>query len=279
MIPMKFASMGGSGGSSFDPANPGAIGGTTPSTGAFTRLSVAQGTLTDPVTGINLSATWNDAADTFRGLEIDVTDTASAAGSTLIRASVGGESIMSLSRSGVLAASRLGTRQEPTIQIGSQKAGIFTQAGTEGELRFVSATTRDFHFVRGSDGLTQILTIGTAPLSGFSMNQVNIGLLGGVGSGICLNADFQRTFLVAKNNVEATLQLGLDHATTATAQRIQAHGVTTGTGASLTLGGGSGSVAKGDVILDGGNRSVYIASPSATEIRDILISHGLMAAS
>jgi hypothetical protein len=76
----------------------------------------------------------------------------------------------------------------------------------------------------------------------------------------------------------ATWQLGQTHATTATAQRIQAHGVTTGTGANLTLGGGSGSVAKGDVILDGGNRSAYIASPSATEIRDILISHGLMAA-
>jgi hypothetical protein len=76
----------------------------------------------------------------------------------------------------------------------------------------------------------------------------------------------------------ATLQLGTNHATTATAQRIQAHGVTTGTGADLELGGGSGST-KGNVILDGGNRAAYDAAPSTTVIRDILISHGLMAAS
>ncbi len=46
----------------------------------------------------------------------------------------------------------------------------------------------------------------------------------------------------------------------------------------MEIAGGTGSVARGAVTLNGGNRSVYIASPSATEIRDILISHGLMAA-
>lgn len=34
-----------------------------------------------------------------------------------------------------------------------------------------------------------------------------------------------------------------------------------------------------NVMLNGDNRSAYIASPTNTEIRDILISHGLMAAS
>ena len=77
----------------------------------------------------------------------------------------------------------------------------------------------------------------------------------------------------------ATLQLGQNHASTPTAQTFKAHNVTTGTGASLELAGGTGSAARGAVTLNGGNRSAYIASPTATEIRDILISHGLMAAS
>lgn len=45
----------------------------------------------------------------------------------------------------------------------------------------------------------------------------------------------------------ATLQLGADHATTATDQAIKAHNVTTGTGASLTLKNGTGSTAGGAV--------------------------------
>jgi len=45
----------------------------------------------------------------------------------------------------------------------------------------------------------------------------------------------------------ATLTMGKVHATTATDQTIQAHGVTTGTGADLILKGGSGSVASGNV--------------------------------
>ena len=47
----------------------------------------------------------------------------------------------------------------------------------------------------------------------------------------------------------ATLQLGTDHATTATAQTFVSHSVTTGTGANMILGAGTGSVAGGAVIL------------------------------
>ena len=84
--------------------------------------------------------------------------------------------------------------------------------------------------------------------------------------------------LITRGGV-GSLQLGATHATTPTAQTIGAHPVTTGTGADLTLQGGNGSVARGNVILFGGNRAPYDAAPSTTTIRDILISHGLMAAS
>lgn len=45
----------------------------------------------------------------------------------------------------------------------------------------------------------------------------------------------------------ASLQLGLNHATTPTAQTIKAHDVTTGVGAALNLKGGQGSAGSGPV--------------------------------
>lgn len=72
------------------------------------------------------------------------------------------------------------------------------------------------------------------------------------------------------------LQLGLNHATTATDQTIKAHDVTTGVGADIIIAGGDGSTGKGAVILNGGNRVDYIETPGLTEIRDALISHGIM---
>ena len=54
---------------------------------------------------------------------------------------------------------------------------------------------------------------------------------------------------IGRGGAAATLQLGVDHATTPTAQTIKAHNVTTGTGANLVLAGGTGSVAGGAAIL------------------------------
>lgn len=73
-------------------------------------------------------------------------------------------------------------------------------------------------------------------------------------SGSFLSRNYGETtthFVLASDGdaVAATMQLGLDHSITATGQTIKAHDVTTGTGASLTLAGGKGSVAGGDLVL------------------------------
>jgi len=118
------------GGSSFDPANPGAIGATTPSTVNATRLTVAQGALTDPVTGLNLTATWNDAADTFHLDDADVTDTASAASSTLLRRRVGGSDRFRVTKAGTIEVkNRLGFIDYAGASIGLNGLGLdfFTQ--------------------------------------------------------------------------------------------------------------------------------------------------------
>jgi len=84
---------------STDLASPGPIGGTTPSTGVFTQLSVASGTLTDsaPVT---ITQAWNDAAEAFTGIRMDITSTASASSSSIIDLRIGGTSNFRVSRSG-----------------------------------------------------------------------------------------------------------------------------------------------------------------------------------
>jgi hypothetical protein len=209
---------------------------------AFTAVSIAQGTLTNPATGLSLTATWNDAADTFRGVDIVITDTNSAAASTPLRilgGAAGTTELLSLLKDGTLKAVNFGASDYSTTEI----RGVYVRAAgfvISGEFR--------------TDG-----------------NKCGIiNLPGGTDGELCFQSPLGQF---------SKLQLGTNHATTPTAQTIQAHNVTTGTGASLTLAGGTGSVAKGNVVLDGGNRAAYDASPSATTIRDILISHGLMAAS
>jgi hypothetical protein len=55
--------------------------------------------------------------------------------------------------------------------------------------------------------------------------------------------------VIFKRSAAATLQLGETHATTPTAQTLVSHSVTTGTGANMIIGAGTGSVAGGAVIL------------------------------
>ncbi len=79
--------------------------------------------------------------------------------------------------------------------------------------------------------------------------QTGINLAGGnvtilnPANGINWNND---TFLL-RGGAANVLELGLDHATTPTAQTLKAHDVTTGIGADLILSGGTGSVADGEV--------------------------------
>jgi hypothetical protein len=62
------------------------------------------GTITSAASPIASTATWNSGATTFDGWTEDVTDTASAAGSFLMRLRVGGTSQFSVNKSGVVTA-------------------------------------------------------------------------------------------------------------------------------------------------------------------------------
>jgi hypothetical protein len=205
----------------------------------FAGLTLSAGTLTAS-TPFAFSQTWNNSGVTFDGLTFDVTNTASGASSLLANFRVGGSSIFRLARNGSVQIA--GTSSFETYSaFGSTRSWlVFDGGGSNVSMQF------------GSNGSINFNTASDAGSAG-----LNLRYGGSVG----------------------VLQLGTLHATTPTAQTIRAHGVNTGTGASLTLQGGSGSSARGNVVLHGGNRAAYDAAPSTTVVRDILISHGLMAAS
>jgi hypothetical protein len=257
------------GGSSFDPANPGAIGGTTPSTGAFTEVTSTVNAL-GAATSAGASLLNNTAATSGAPHQWSPSQVFSGTRWDGAASEVVQSRWVQMSPDPVL-----GSGFGLVLQT-KQGAGAWTNRMSIDNQSGVNALSilRAPSVVASSScgiGNTIIATAGFGGANGGVFFTSGAGLRAAASSWPAPDAFFQRA-------AAATWQLGQDHATTATAQRIQAHGVGVGTGASLTLGGGSGDT-KGDVILDGGNRSAYIASPSATEIRDILISHGLMAAS
>jgi hypothetical protein len=91
------------------------------------KVTITQGTLTDPDTGLTLTATWNDAADTFVAASIDVTDTNSAAGSMLQRWRVGGTRLVSIDKSGRL--------------IFGDSAALTVASTVNGQLQLLGTTT------------------------------------------------------------------------------------------------------------------------------------------
>lgn len=204
------------------------------------KLSLTGGTMTGALAiaagALNTAAfsgsqTWNNAGVTCRGIEHAVTDTNSAADSTVMRlrgGAMGTTDLVTVDKSG-------------NVSLGSS-AGFLNLGGYSGA------------------ALWQRQDVGMVMFHGQGNTSVGIGAAGYI-PGLVLGASAPITFcpgipagggdLLLSRNAAASLQLGGTHATTPTAQTIGAHPVTTGTGAALTLQGGAGSVARGQVNLKG----------------------------
>lgn len=87
--------------------------------------------------------------------------------------------------------------------------------------------------------------------------------------GVGISASGPLAFLYSQNAAE--FQMGHDHATTPTAQTFKAHDVTTGTGASMTIAGGKGSVAGGSVIL-------ATSATNGSPVKRVIVHEGSVAA-
>lgn len=88
----------------------------------------AQGTIASNAPAYQSSATWNSVGTTFKHILVNVTNTASAAGSKLIDLQVGGSSMLALSPLGTLTTVKLGVNEpSPGAQAQITTAGASTR--------------------------------------------------------------------------------------------------------------------------------------------------------
>lgn len=200
---------------------------------------------------IDLAGTWNTSG-VPTAIKLNITNTSSGAGSLLMDLKVGGASKFSVNKDGGVSA---------------ETYGFATSA-----MSFLFGT--DFSVRSSSDYVLGVTPAGKMQArSGFGINWVSDAT----------NYFSGAIDLSLNRAAAATLQIGDNHATSPVAQTFKGPNATSGNsnGGNLTIQGGdpSGSGTRGSVVLHGGNRAAYDASPSSATIRDILISHGLMAAS
>lgn len=207
-------------------------------------LPLTGGTLTGPIVInggtvivstplLTQTQTWDDGGVTFHLDTANVTNTASAAASTLLRRQVGGSTVFSLGANGKIA---LLAQAYPSASISSTANSAYG-FGFSGGLPNLVANNKEAAAgcVGGVNGANQSYLGATAlMLAGFGSAPSGTGVAGGV--------------LLSMLNANE-LTIGYTHATTATNQTVKAHDVTTGTGADLILSGGTGSVANGNVII------------------------------
>jgi hypothetical protein len=77
----------------------------------------------------NLSDTWNDGATTFKGIGLNVTDTASASGSLLMDLQVGGSSRFSVRKDGEIIASSSTLKISNNIALTGTNANLYNRSG------------------------------------------------------------------------------------------------------------------------------------------------------
>lgn len=144
--------------------------------------TIALGTITDPANILALTATWNDAADTFTGIDLNVTDTASGVSSLLMSLRVGGVPRLQIRKDGMLAVTNdlrtgtsiWGTSNSSRLLLGAsadvillrESANILAQNnGVNAQvLRIYNTYTDASNYERGVFDWTtaaNVLTIGT----------------------------------------------------------------------------------------------------------------------
>lgn len=209
----------------------------------------------------NFTDTWTDGATTYAGIGLDVTDTASAAGSSLMSLNVGGSNKFKITKAGRIVV--------PTdTGLCSPGSMILT---TGGESSYIGL------FMGGG------LNIMSNPFCLSGTTEWNNGSRGYVT--LCNES------VAAGSNQHAFGFYDLD-AVSAVTLRQYGYLPDAGSRANYerveyrfdgddfvieTQAAGTGT--RGAIKLNGVNRSAYIASPTAAQIRDIFISFGLMAAS
>lgn len=101
--------------------------------------TITGGTVTNPAAPLAITQTWNDAADTMRGIEMTITDTASAAASTGFRVLGGVDgttNLITVNKSGIVSTSGAflgpqGSSTTPAFEFGNANTGMYYDQGAQ----------------------------------------------------------------------------------------------------------------------------------------------------
>jgi hypothetical protein len=224
-------------------ASPDPIGSSVPNTGRFTTLTANNGTLTASAPVLDLAQTWNNAATTFTGLRLDITNTTSGSASRLLELLVGGVNRFTVT------ANASGSVPAPLISVGGSGFGwnIRTRTGggvgcnfdsivgISGSLQFgvASGTTAgDLILLRDDAANTLGQRNGTAAQTFRIYNTYTDA------------SNFERGFLRWSSNI---LQIGTEKGSgggTARALEFQTDGVTR-----VTISSGVGNISATNAVL------------------------------
>lgn len=250
-------------------ATPPAIGNTTPAaitgtTGTFSTLTANNGTLTASAPVLDLSQTWNNAAVTFTGVNIAISESASAAGSRFFDVKRGATSIFSL-------RNFVGNSADEVLGIqGPSRGFIFGPQGTTTGSGFFSlrwqlnlaGLARDAIFAWGTDvyGTTYDLAIQRDAADTLAQrrlaNPQTFRLYNTTDAGL---ANYERGFMRWSSNV---LQIGSESAGSGTSRNLELY---SGGALRMTLSTASGVVLPGASALawgGGGSRIIGATSPA-----------------
>jgi hypothetical protein len=114
---------------------------------------ITQGTLTAQTPGLSHTATWNNAGVTFIAQTLDVTDTASAAGSLLARWRVGGVTQFSVSKAGALNLAGGITATTASFTTGAFSGAVTFANNTSINIKLAGGTAKQFAAGTSGDSL------------------------------------------------------------------------------------------------------------------------------
>ena len=204
--------------------NAGVFAGASGLTTNGTELTIASGTKTASAPLLDMSQTWNNAAVTFTGLKLNVTDTASNAASLLFDIGTGGGTYVS--------------------RFNIRKDGYITMADST-----IAWGTTGLTLTRGS-GLNLLIS------STVSAGQSGIAIANGTGIAYTASTNaYTSQDLFLTRRAAANLRLGAADAAAPVAQTLSVQSVVAGTtntaGANLTITGsqGTGTGVGGSIIF------------------------------
>lgn len=155
---------------------------------SLTNLSIASGTLTSNLTGLNLTQTWNSSGVSFKGAVLNITNTASATGSRLLDLQVGSTSKFAVDTNGLayvggnqaINGPYAAVSKSTTTSVGSSNVQIiFDTVGTDTNSAYNTSTGKYTPTVAGYYMVVAQMNNGSSNTASLYLNIIKNGTTSG----------------------------------------------------------------------------------------------------